>query len=384
MEALRQYAYRVVGIQLPRLHSLWNCIRALPTGTPLQAAYCLQPELLYRIAMLLPEVDVVHVEHLRGAPYALHAAHSSNGYGWRRLPVVWDSVDCISHLFEQSARQSRSIKSRLMTRLDLERTRRYEGWLVGQFDRVLVTSRTDRSVLETLANKYGAAILQDEVGSPIKVLPNGVDQAYFAPSTDVRDAATLVLSGKMSYHANVTAALHLVNDIMPHVWQHRPEVRVWIVGKDPTAEVRALASHGTPGQRGQVVITGTVPDIRPYLHRATLAVAPVPYGAGIQNKVLEAMACGTPTIASLQAASGLNVQPDEDLVVAEGPHAFAEQILALLNDLTRRTRIGVAGREYVEQHHSWEAAAGRLEQTYIEANEIATLKDVKTPLRGRR
>jgi glycosyltransferase involved in cell wall biosynthesis len=375
VEELRQYAYRVVGIHLPRIRSLWNCVRVLPTKTPLQAVYCLQPDLLSRITPLLSEVDVVHVEHLRGAPYALHAARSPNDNAERRVPVVWDSVDCISHLFEQAVRGSRTFKSRLMTQLELERTRRYEGWLVHQFDRVLVTSRADREALKRLATQYVTPLSPQGESSTIRVLANGVDLDYFAPSGDVRDPATLVLSGKMSYHANVTAALHLVNDIMPRVWQQQPEVRVWIVGKDPTAEIRALASPDIPGQAGEVLVTGMVPDIRPYLRRATLAVAPVPYGAGIQNKVLEAMACGTPTLASRQAASGLNARPDHALVVAEGATEFADAILALLGNLAHRTRIGLAGRKYVEQFHSWTAATQQLEQTYQEANEIARLRN---------
>jgi sugar transferase (PEP-CTERM/EpsH1 system associated) len=375
IEALREYAYRVVGIHLPRLRSLWNCVRALTTGTPLQALYCLQPDLLSQITPLLSEVDVVHVEHLRGTPYALHAARSKNEHGRRRIPVIWDSVDSISHLFEQAAHGSRSFKSRLTAQLELERTRRYEGWLVRQFDQVLVTSQADRKALETLATQYTTPGSSEGEDGTIRVLPNGVDLEYFAPSRENREIATLVLSGKMSYHANVTAALHLVNDIMPRVWQQQPEVRVWIVGKDPTAEIRALASPGIAGQAGEVLVTGTVPDIRPYLQRATLAVAPVPYGAGIQNKVLEAMACGTPTIASLQAASGLRARPDHDLVVAEGENAFADTILSLLGNAPRRSRIGLAGRAYVEQYHSWKAATERLEQTYQEANERAILSN---------
>jgi polysaccharide biosynthesis protein PslH len=375
LEGLREYVYRVVGIHLPRTRSLWNCIRALPTHTPLQALYCLQPDLLSRIKPLLSEVNVVHVEHLRGTPYALHAAHSLNGNVGRRVPVVWDSVDCISYLFEQAVRGSRTFKSRLMTQLELERTRRYEGWLVNQFDRVLVTSRTDREALERLATQYAMPLSRQGEGNTIRVIPNGVDLDYFAPSGEIRDGASLVFSGKMSYHANVTAALHLINDIMPRVWQQKPEVGVWIVGKDPTAEIRALASPGIPGQSGEVLVTGTVPDIRPYLRRATLAVAPVPYGAGIQNKVLEAMACGTPTLASRQAASGLSAHPDHDLVVAEGATEFADTILALLDNSALRTRIGLAGREYVEQFHSWTAATEQLEQTYQEANEIANLRN---------
>jgi len=105
------------------------------------------------------------------------------------------------------------------------------------------------------------------------------------------------------------------------------------------------------------------------MRRATLAVAPVPYGAGVQNKVLEAMACGTPVVVSPQAIAALAVQPGRDLVVADGAEAFARAVLELLDDPARRAQLGRAGRAYVEQHHSWDAITARLESIYRETME---------------
>ena len=111
----------------------------------------------------------------------------------------------------------------------------------------------------------------------IAVLPNGVDLVHFNANGAPREPDTLVFSGKMSYHANETAVLHLVNEIMPLVWRKRQHVRLMIVGKDPSRAVQALAARHAP----LVFVTGTVPDMRPYLQRSALAVVPVPYGAGI-------------------------------------------------------------------------------------------------------
>jgi glycosyltransferase involved in cell wall biosynthesis len=174
----------------------------------------------------------------------------------------------------------------------------------------------------------------------------------------------------MSYHANITAALHLIHDIMPKVWAQRPEVKVWLVGKDPSADIRALADKGTasPTQKqGSVIVTGTVDDIRPYIHKSAAAVAPVPYGAGIQNKVLEAMACGAPVIASPQACSALQAQPGRDLLVAENPERFAETLLGLLGNPSQQQSLGLTARSYVERYHSWDAITGQLEQVYQSA-----------------
>ena len=316
LDDLEAWGVRVIAEPLPRIRSLRNCLRALPTATPLQAVYCWSPRLRARIEQELPPLnppvdggtqggdnppvhggttggespplqggteggeryDVVHVEHLRGAHY---------GLGLPDVPVVWDSVDCISHLFEQSARDSRSLAGRLMTRLDLARTRRHESWLVGQFDRVLVTSPVDRHALQRLHSPQStqgtqssqdeikesaalAAVNKDDISATsavksdhITVLPNGVDLAYFRPGDAPREAATLVISGKMSYHANITAVHCLMEEIMPRVWARRPEVRVQIVrGAGPALAVQAKRLHPGPAFTATAQMHGGLPARR--------------------------------------------------------------------------------------------------------------------------
>ena len=381
IEVLEANGVRVVAQWLPAWRSLSNSLGAIVTGKSLQAAFSWHGSLAKRLASLVDELkpDVVHVEHLRGANYGLYAksylartsGHNS-GSSRIHIPIVWDSVDCISYLFEQAAQQSRSLKGRLMTRMELGRTRRYEGWLVHQFDQVAVTSPNDRAALENLARNalsrstQTGANHQRALFHKLNVVPNGVDLTYFSPAGAQREVAQIVFTGKMSYHANVTAAVHLVKDIMPRVWAQHPNAEVWIVGKDPAPEVRALASHmGAMEER--VVITGTVSDLRPYLQRATIAVAPLLYGAGIQNKVLEAMACGTPVVASLQAASALNAEMGRDLQVAGDSVTFAGAIIDLLDSPHCRHEMGQMGRMYVEQNHSWNVAAQQFECIYRSA-----------------
>lgn len=372
LQPLTELGIRVVAHELTRWRSLRNSLLTLPTPLPLQAFYCWHPALARSVQNLLKQdnFDVVHIEHLRGARYGvqLKSAHSSNG---RSIPVTWDSVDCISHLFEQASKQSRSLQSRWITRLELGRTRAYEGQLVRQFDQVVVTSPTDKAALEELAKAANpSANSALHLPEKLNVVANGVDLDYFSLAQDEREPDTVVFSGKMSYHANSAAALRLVHDIMPRVWRQRPEVKVWLVGKDPTAELLALADSkdgdGTHPQ-GRVTVTGTVPDLRPYLWQAALAVAPLTYGAGIQNKVLEAMACGAAVIASPQACSALQTQPGRDLLVAETDDAFAQAILNLLERPARQRELGQAARHYVEHHHSWDAAAACFEQIYHRA-----------------
>lgn len=334
---------------LPRLRSLWNCLRVLPGKRPLQSVYSWQPSLVAHLNQQAP-YDVVHVEHLRGSRYGLHLKEYTN------LPVIWDSVDCITHLFEQTVANSKPGVRRWRSQLDLQRSRWYEGWLLTQFDQVLVTSPKDKAALEALSGPEHA---------PVNVVPNGVDLDYFRPETAVGDPArelnTLIVSGKMSYHANIAMTTYLVEQIMPLVWAKRPEVRLLIVGKDPTRQILAYAADP------RITVTGMVEHLPPYLRRAAIAVAPLTYGAGIQNKILEAMACETPVITTSQAAAPLQALPDRDFVVADSPALFAESILSLLNDPRRRQLMGRAGRTYVETFHSWDTIAHRLEEIYTAA-----------------
>lgn len=343
IDQLRQFCTAVHALHMPTWRSLWNCVKMLPGRDPLQSVYSWHPTL---IAPYLGRIsyDVVHVEHLRGARYGLAFKRHTN------LPVVWDSVDSITHLFTQAAAQSRDHLRRWRSKFELGRTRRYESWLVRQFDQVLVTSTTDRDVLQALGGSGTA---------PIAVLPNGVDLDHFRPDTAVtRSESMLIVTGKMSYHANISMVLHLARQIMPLVWQQKPDVRLLIVGKDPTPEISQL------GQHANITVTGAVDHLPPYLQQATIAVAPILYNAGIQNKVLEAMACGTPVITTPHAVSTLPLQPDRDVIVAEGAEAFAQKIVALLADPGRRHQLGVNGRSYVERHHRWADVGRRLEEVY--------------------
>jgi glycosyltransferase involved in cell wall biosynthesis len=236
----------------------------------------------------------------------------------------------------------------------LRRTERYEGWLLGQFEHVLVTSSIDKQALSALS--------RNGTGKRVKVLPNGVDISYFAPDAAVpREADTIVVSGKMSYHANITMTLNLVNDIMPLVWNRRPDIKLWIVGKDPVREIKALAENSA------VTVTGTVEDLRAYLRRAAIAATPLTYGAGIQNKILEAMACATPVVSTPQAVAALDVVPGRDILIAENSQAFADTILRLLDDPEKQRQLGQNGRAYVKREHHWDNIADRLEKIYCEA-----------------
>jgi polysaccharide biosynthesis protein PslH len=138
-------------------------------------------------------------------------------------------------------------------------------------------------------------------------------------------------------------------------------VKVYIVGKDPSREIKSRADDP------RIIVTGTVDDIRPYLQKATASVTPILYGAGIQNKVLEAMACATPVVSTPQAISALSIKPGQEVITAQDPEDFARAVVCLLNDPSLQGKVGRAGRRYVESNHMWGKIVEDLANIYTEA-----------------
>jgi sugar transferase (PEP-CTERM/EpsH1 system associated) len=353
---LASHGVRIEVFPVPRARSLLNCLRALPTAEPLQAVYAYHPRMERRLIQLLRDepFDVVHTEHLRAARLTRAIARTSDG---GEAPLVYDSVDSISLLFEQAAQSGAQLRSRLMTAIDLDRTRHYEAWLLTQFDQVSVTSRRDKEALEGLAQRY---LPPGAHPAPVTVVTNGVDLDYFRPSEDTGQQGhqTITFTGKMSYHANVTAALYFARQVLPLIWSEAPQVRFQIVGKEPPEAVRRLAADE------RIQVTGTVDDLRPYLAQATVAVCPALYAVGVQNKVLEAMAMGTPVVCTPEGSAALAVEDGREILVAEGERKLADAVLQVLRDPTLAQSLSYTGRRYVEDHHSWKAAAQQLTSLY--------------------
>lgn len=365
IDDLAQFCEAIVDFQVPIWKSILNAAIALPTRQPLQAWYSWDRKVARAINALVADpaghhhFDVIHFEHLRGVRYGLYLQTMQEKQvtaASQRSSFIWDSVDCISYLFRQSAAYSKTITHRLMTQFDLGRTEIYERKLLENFSKILVTSEQDKQAFLALDHS-------DRYAERLKIVPNGVDVDYFQPNGALqKEADTIVLSGKMSYHANITMAMYLMEQIVPIVWAQKPSVKVWIVGKDPVKEVRNFADHPN------VTVTGTVPDIRPYIQRAALAVVPMVYGAGIQNKVLESMACGTPVVATPKALAAIPAVPEKEVLVAEKPDEFAQKILYLLENPDAAAAIGKASREFIVRNYHWDRIADILEEVYYGRN----------------
>ena len=183
---------------------------------------------------------------------------------------------------------------------------------------------------------------------PCTVIPNGVDTEYFRRDVlGLPQSFEIVFLGRMDYFPNVDGIVHFTNEIFPLVRRQIPSAMLRIVGSSPVREVRNLAR--LPG----VSVTGSVPDVRPYLSNAVTAIAPLRIARGTQNKVLECMAMGVPVVTTPEVAKGVQAVPGQHLLVASDSKVFASQVIDVLQKTELRNALSVAGRLQVETSHSW-------------------------------
>lgn len=208
--------------------------------------------------------------------------------------------------------------------------------------------------------------LSRKLGKPVRVVPNGVSVATDTPSTNQREPL-VVFTGAMSFGPNQSAASYFVRTVWPLIRQRLEcEGATWntrfaIVGADPSPAIRQLADEAG------VLVTGRVPDLRAWLERATVAVAPMVSGTGMKNKVLEACAAACPVVATESGATGLPVGAENGILVGRDPSELADGVVGLLLNGDRARQIGEAGRSMVSRRFSWLASAERLQAVIRDA-----------------
>jgi sugar transferase (PEP-CTERM/EpsH1 system associated) len=285
------------------------------------------------------------------------AQYVENGQHMNGAPVLVDFVDVDSAKWSQYAKERPWPLSWLYRR---------EGRTLLNYERdVALWSRRSFFVTESETALFQQ--LAPQAADRVEAVSNGVDAQYFTPEPSRRnpyskDERTVVFTGAMDYWPNVDAVTWFARDILPGLRQKHPGLRFYIVGRSPDAAVQALASEA-------VTVTGTVPDVRPFLQHADVVVAPLRLARGIQNKILEAMAMGCPVVASTACAAALNAKVGTDLVAAENAVDYIQAIGALLADHEGAARIGAAGRTCVLQSYSWTAHLAGMDR-YL--NEVAT------------
>jgi len=290
-------------------------------------------------------VDRILAERPVAAVYAFSIQMAQFMPPGRGLRFVMDFVDFDSAKYADYA-ASGSWRRRWLHRREAATMLRCEKKAAARADVSLFVSEAEAEMFRTSAAPAGA---------DIRALPNGIDldfydrDAGFAPLDEGAAGPLIAFTGQMSYRPNIEGAAGFATNVLPLIRAVRPGVRFAIVGRHPTAAVLELAK-----QEG-VIVTGEVADVRPWLAAASVIVAPLEIARGVQNKVLEAMAMGRPVVASTGAFLGIDARPGRDLVVADGPQAQADAVLALLDDRSRAAAMGEAARFRMEEGYGWDA-----------------------------
>ena len=272
----------------------------------------------------------------------------------QRTPNLIVPYESYSLYLERLLKHQPSFLDKIMIRVQLATARRYERLMFEGYGGVVVLSDVDRQALLKLNSRL-----------LVHVIPNGVDSTYFTPQAQQPDPATLLFVGNFEYGPNVDAALWLIREILPVIQTSIPAVRLLLVGNNPPASLLALASPN-------VEITGRVPDIRPYMDRSTIFISPLRLGAGIKNKVLEAMSMQKPLVATPLSCDGISLTEGENVLYGNTSAELVSAAVRLLQDARLRDRMAKANRLFIETYYTWERVANQYEALYADLSQAHT------------
>ena len=303
-------------------------IARLPTRTPSSMGFFYSPEIEGRVHEMLTKenFDLIFVHCSSVAQYV----ESVQG-----VPKILDFGDMDSQKWLDYSRY-KPFPLSMGYRLEGLKLQREEKRLASRFDMCTATTRAEWETLES----YGT-------GVPTDWFPNGVDGDYFAPSAEPYDPDTITFVGRMDYFPNQECMFDFCATTLPLLRTRRPGLKLLIVGADPSSAVQRLGRHTG------VTVTGSVPDVRPYLRGSALMVAPLNIARGTQNKILEAMAMGVPVVTSRIAAGGVDASAPEHFLVASTPEEYATAILRIVENSAERRGLALAGRDRMLSHHGW-------------------------------
>jgi glycosyltransferase involved in cell wall biosynthesis len=236
--------------------------------------------------------------------------------------------------------------------------RRFYNWLeFTKFKREEINSWRRASGCVMTSGREQQIVHALAPDTPTIVGANAVDVNYFQPSPAPCASHTIVMTGLMHYRPNIDGAVYFVNEIFPRILASRPDMVFYIVGAGATDELKRLGGQS-------VVVTDTVPDVRPYVHDAAVFVVPLRMGGGTRLKVLEGLSMAKAVVSTSVGCEGIDVAHGEHLLIADDPQAFADAVLHLGTDAELAARLGRQGRTLVEQRYTWESVANRLEGFY--------------------
>jgi sugar transferase (PEP-CTERM/EpsH1 system associated) len=328
-------------VYLPKWRSALNCLQGAWDSRPLQVLYFQSGELKKQLDSLLAlhSYDAVHVQHLRMSPYLAER---------KDIPRLLDLPDAFSLYWERRKTVKRGLLTTIFENIEQKRVLQYEK-VLEEYNLALTCSAEDLAYLKRTHNTGN-----------LRLLPNGVDLETFSfRDHDYSHGNAILFTGNMDYAPNVDAVIHFTKTILPAIRLHCPQAKFVIAGQRPVKKVLELASD-------HVTITGFVKDLAEMYNSASVVVAPLRFGAGTQNKVLEAMAMGIPVVCSHIGFGGLGIKSGEGAIMQTEADEFANSVVSLLSSADKRRQVGHEGMRVIRERFDWNIISRTLEGYFEE------------------
>jgi glycosyltransferase involved in cell wall biosynthesis len=259
---------------------------------------------------------------------------------------ILDSHNVEYNNFRRMAEKSNMFLRRIHYYSEYKKFYREEHEACRKFNSIFVTSDVDKAMLDNNVPEV-----------PKYVVPNGVDASYFVPSMETPEPHSIVFTGLMSYLPNDDGILYFLERIFPDVLQSIPQAKLYIVGSNPTSELR---NHAT----NNIFISGYVDDVRPYIRRSSVYIVPLRMGGGTRLKILEAMAMKKPIVTTSIGSEGIDIVDGESAIIADDPREFAESVVRVLRDAALGQRIAENGYGIMRIRYEWSVIGGQMELLY--------------------
>lgn len=325
----------VVIVPRAKNYSCGDLFKGLFSATPFSVLNYAEKEYDKAFSMLISKNDYgyIQVEDIVMAQYAVRAE------GIKR---ALDMHNIESDLLRRYAENTGSALKGLYARITADKLESYETSAANRFDTVFVCSEDEKVELERKGWR-----------TPVAVLPNGVDCSFYEDLSHDSSEEALVFVGSMDYHANISAIRFFVSEVLPQLNDRCPGLKAYVVGKNPPAEIRMMADKN-------LIITGSVPDVRPYLEKGRISIVPMIVGGGTRLKILEAMAAGLPVVSTSLGAEGLNITHGDNILIADSAEDFALQILRLFENPAAGEAIARKGKLFALENYDWGTVTSRL------------------------
>ncbi|MCD4689934.1 glycosyltransferase [bacterium] len=351
-DAEREAAAELKGIcsrelvVLGKRRSLLNIATHALSPMPYQALYYRSAEMqaVVQAAFADGTFDLIYVHLFRMAPFIVPLLGRRPSGGGSDVRAVLDLTDSVASEIELSIRH-RAALTRFPYMWESRKIRAYETRVMPGFDETWVISEADRD-----------DVLLGASGARVEIVPNGVDDRLFELDPSMSDSGEVVFVGNLSVPHNIDAVEFLIGDVMPRLRAAEPGATLRVVGKGAGDRVRCICDAAD-----WCTLTGFVPDLRDAYRNAAVFAAPLRFAAGVQNKMLEAMAAGVPVVTTPTGNRGLQAAPGSEIVVASGGAEFACALGEVLSDARRRDALSKAGRRFISGRFSWSHALERAE-----------------------